>query len=212
MDGARISMSVAIVVQIVVICIGVPIGAIAGWFGGRTDNLLMRFTDVMYAFPDLLFIILLSVVFKQTPFGQAMDGLLLVFVAIGLTSWVTVGRLVRGQMLALKETEFVEAAKAIGVSDRKIVTKHLLPERDRVRSSSPSRSASRRRSWPRRRSPTSASASRRRVHRGAASSTTGRRSSGRARGWRSSRRSASPSRSSASRSSATVSVTPSIRS
>ena len=127
MDGARISMSVAIVVQIVVICIGVPIGAIAGWFGGRTDNILMRFTDVMYAFPDLLFIILLTVVFKQTPFGQAMDGLLLVFVAIGLTTWVTVGRLVRGQMLALKETEFVEAARAIGVSDRKIVTQHLLP-------------------------------------------------------------------------------------
>ena len=127
MDGARISMSVAIVVQIVVICIGVPIGAMAGWFGGRTDNVLMRFTDVMYAFPDLLFIILLTVVFKQTPFGQAMDGLLLVFVAIGLTTWVTVGRLVRGQMLALKETEFVEAAKAIGVSDRKIVMKHLLP-------------------------------------------------------------------------------------
>jgi oligopeptide transport system permease protein len=99
----------------------------AGWFGGRTDNVLMRFTDVMYAFPDLLFIILLTVVFKQTPFGQAMDGLLLVFVAIGLTTWVTVGRLVRGQMLALKETEFVEAARAIGVSDRKIVTKHLLP-------------------------------------------------------------------------------------
>jgi oligopeptide transport system permease protein len=127
MDGARISMTVAIVVQIVVLAIGVPIGAMAGWMGGRTDNILMRFTDVMYAFPDLLFIILLTVAFKQTPFGQAMDGLLLVFVAIGLTSWVTVGRLVRGQMLALKETEFVEAARAIGVSDRKIVTKHLLP-------------------------------------------------------------------------------------
>jgi len=127
MDGARISMSVAIVVEIVVLCIGVPIGAIAGWYGGRTDNALMRFTDVMYAFPDLLFIILLTVVFRETPFGQAMDGLLLVFVAIGLTTWVTVGRLVRGQMLALKETEFVEAARAIGVSDRKIVTRHLLP-------------------------------------------------------------------------------------
>jgi oligopeptide transport system permease protein len=127
MDGARISMSVAIVVQIVVLLIGVPLGAIAGWFGGRTDNILMRFTDVMYAFPDLLFIILLSVAFRETPFGQAMDGLLLVFVAIGLTSWVTVARLVRGQMLALKETEFVEAARAIGVSDRRIVTKHLLP-------------------------------------------------------------------------------------
>jgi oligopeptide transport system permease protein len=127
MDGARISMTVALVVQVVVLLIGVPIGAIAGWMGGRTDNVLMRFTDVMYAFPDLLFIILLTVAFKATPFGQAMDGLLLVFVAIGLTSWVTVARLVRGQMLALKETEFVEAARAIGVSDRKIVTRHLLP-------------------------------------------------------------------------------------
>ena len=127
LDGARISMTVAIVVQIVVLLIGVPIGAIAGWFGGRTDNLLMRFTDVMYAFPDLLFIILLTVAFRETPFGQAMDGLLLVFVAIGITSWVTVGRLVRGQMLSLKEMEFVEAAQAIGVSDRKIVTRHLLP-------------------------------------------------------------------------------------
>jgi len=127
LDGARISMTVAIVVQIVVLTIGVPLGASAGWFGGRTDNFLMRFTDVIYAFPDLLFIILLSVVFRETAFGKAMDGLLLVFVAIGLTSWVTVARLVRGQMLALKETEFVEAARAIGVSDRKIVTRHLLP-------------------------------------------------------------------------------------
>ncbi len=127
MDGARISMSVALVVQVVVLLIGVPIGALAGWFGGRIDNFLMRFTDVMYAFPDLLFIILLSVAFRETPFGRAMDGLLVVFVAIGLTIWVTVARLVRGQLLALKETEFVEAARAIGVSDRKIVTKHLLP-------------------------------------------------------------------------------------
>ncbi len=127
LDGARISVSVAIVVQIVVLVIGVPIGALAGWFGGRIDNLLMRFTDVMYAFPDLLFIILLTVAFRETAFGRAIDGLLLVFVAIGLTSWVTVARLVRGQLLSLKETEFVEAARAIGVSDRKIVTRHLLP-------------------------------------------------------------------------------------
>ena len=104
-----------------------PIGAIAGWFGGRTDNALMRLTDVIYAFPDILFIILLSVAFRETAFGQALDGLLLVFVAIGLVGWVTVARLTRGQMLALKETEFVEAAKAIGVSDRKIVMRHLLP-------------------------------------------------------------------------------------
>ena len=119
LDGARISMTVALVAQVVVLLIGVPIGAIAGWVGGRTDNLLMRFTDVMYAFPDLLFIILLSVAFRETAFGKALDGLLLVFVAIGLTIWVTVARLVRGQMLALKETEFVEAAKAIALQTRR---------------------------------------------------------------------------------------------
>ena len=127
LDGARISVSVAFVVQLVILLIGIPVGALAGWFGGRLDNFLMRVTDVIYAFPDLLFIILLSVAFRETFFGQALDGLLLVFVAIGITSWVTVARLVRGQLLSLKETEFVEAAKAIGVSDRKIVTRHLLP-------------------------------------------------------------------------------------
>lgn len=127
LDGARISVSVAFVVQIVILVIGVPVGALAGWFGGRLDNFLMRLTDVIYAFPDLLFIILLSVAFRETVFGKALDGLLLVFVAIGITSWVTVARLVRGQLLSLKETEFVEAARAIGVSDRRIVTRHLLP-------------------------------------------------------------------------------------
>jgi oligopeptide transport system permease protein len=127
LDGAQVSMTVALVVQVVVLTIGVPIGAIAGWYGGRLDNALMRITDVFYAFPDLLFIILMSVAFRETAFGRALNGVLLVFVAIGLTSWVTVARLIRGQLLSLKETEFVEAAKAIGVSDRNIVTKHLLP-------------------------------------------------------------------------------------
>jgi len=127
LDGARISVTVAFVVQAVILLIGVPLGAIAGWFGGRVDNALMRLTDVFYAFPDLLFIILLSVAFRETAFGQALDGLFLVFVAIGLVGWVTVARLTRGQLLSLKETEYVEAAKAIGVSDTKIVTRHLLP-------------------------------------------------------------------------------------
>ena len=127
LDGAQISLSVALVAQLVVLLIGVPIGAIAGWKGGRIDSFLMRFTDVMYAFPDLLLIILFSVAFRETFFGRALNGLLLVFVAIGLTSWVTVARLVRGQLLSLKETEFVEAAKAIGVSDRNIVLRHLIP-------------------------------------------------------------------------------------
>jgi oligopeptide transport system permease protein len=127
LDGARISVTVAFVVQIVIIFIGVPLGAIAGWYAGLVDSGVMRLTDVFYAFPDLLFIILLSVVFRETPAGQAMDGLLLVFVAIGLVGWVTVARLTRGQILSLKETEYVEAARAIGVSDRNIVMRHLLP-------------------------------------------------------------------------------------
>jgi len=127
LDGARISVTVAFVVQAVILFIGVPVGALAGWFGGMVENGLMRLTDVIYAFPDLLFIILLSVVFRETPFGQALDGLFLVFVAIGLVGWVTVARLTRGQILSLKETEFVEAARAIGVSDRNIVLRHLLP-------------------------------------------------------------------------------------
>jgi oligopeptide transport system permease protein len=127
MDGARISMTVALVVQLVVLLIGVPVGAAAAWFGGRMDTLLMRITDIVYAFPDLLFIILLSVALRETVFGKAMDGLLVVFVAIGLTAWVGMARLVRGQLLSLKETEFVEAAKAVGVNDFKIVTRHLLP-------------------------------------------------------------------------------------
>jgi oligopeptide transport system permease protein len=127
MDGARISMTVAVVVQLVVLFIGMPIGAAAGWFGGRIDTFLMRITDVVYAFPDLLFIILLGVAFRETAFGKAMDGLLIVFVAIGLVNWVTMARLVRGQLLSLKEQDYVEAARAIGVSDFKIVTRHLLP-------------------------------------------------------------------------------------
>ncbi|MEP7040945.1 MAG: ABC transporter permease [Chloroflexota bacterium] len=127
MDGAQISMTVALVVQAVVLLIGLPIGAAAAWYGGKTDAILMRFTDVIYAFPDLLFIILLTVTFRDTFIGSAMDGVLLVFVAIGIVSWVGMARLVRGQLLSLKETEFVEAARAIGVTDFKIITRHLLP-------------------------------------------------------------------------------------
>ncbi len=127
LDGAQISVSVALVVQLVVLVIGVPIGAAAGWFGGRIDNYLMRFTDVIYAFPDLLFIILLSVVLRDTFLGKAMSGMLLIYLAIGLTAWVTMARLVRGQVLSLKESEFVEAARATGVSDFRIVVRHILP-------------------------------------------------------------------------------------
>jgi len=125
--GARISMTVGVVVQIIILCIGVPIGAAAGYFGGRLDDLLMRFTDVMYAFPDLLFVIILMTAFRDTPIAQVWNGLFLVFFAIGVVAWPTMARLVRGQFLSLREKEFIEAARAVGVNDLRIVVRHLLP-------------------------------------------------------------------------------------
>lgn len=125
--GARVSMAVGIVVQVIVLLIGVPIGAIAGFVGGRTDNLLMRFTDVMYAFPDLLFVIILMTALRDTPLAKVWNGMFLVFFAIGVVNWTTMARIVRGQILSLKEKEFIEAARALGVSDRRIILRHLLP-------------------------------------------------------------------------------------
>lgn len=125
--GARVSMSVGLVVQLIVLLIGLPLGAIAGFAGGRTDNLLMRFTDVMYAFPDLLFVIILMTALRDTPLSKIWNGMFLVFFAIAIVNWTTMARLVRGQILSLKEKEFIEAARAIGASNRRIITRHLLP-------------------------------------------------------------------------------------
>src|SRR5205814_192323 len=97
--GARISISVGVFTQLIVLAVGIPIGAVAGMFGGRTDNLLMRFTDVMYAFPDLLLVILFRAVFGASVWAM--------FVAIGLAAWVGVARLTRGQLLSLHERDFV---------------------------------------------------------------------------------------------------------
>lgn len=126
-DGTQVSMSVALASQIVVILIGLPIGAAAGWFGGRTDTFLMRFTDVFYAFPEILFIIIVTTALISTPVGEIMNGLLLVMLAISLSAWVTMARLMRAQVLSLRNREFVMAARAMGVSDFRIVTRHVLP-------------------------------------------------------------------------------------
>lgn len=126
-DGTQVSMSVALASQLVVILIGLPIGALAGWFGGRTDTLLMRFTDVFYAFPEILFIIIVTTAFISTPVGKILNGLLLVMLAISLSAWVTMARLMRAQVLSLRNREFVEAARAMGVSDFRILTRHVLP-------------------------------------------------------------------------------------
>jgi oligopeptide transport system permease protein len=119
MFGAQVSLAIGILVQVIVLAIGGTIGLVAGYFGGWTDNLLMRFTDIMYAFPDLLFVLIIVAALGPT--------FLNIFVAIGLVSWVGLARLVRGQVLSIKEKEFVEAAKAAGTSPFKIIAKHLLP-------------------------------------------------------------------------------------
>ena len=119
MFGSRVSLSVGILVQAIILPIGIAIGLTAGYAGGRVDNLLMRFTDVWYAFPDLIFVLVLVSVFGPS--------LLSIFGAIAFVNWVGLARLVRGQVLTIKEKEFVEAARATGAAPLKLILKHLLP-------------------------------------------------------------------------------------
>jgi oligopeptide transport system permease protein len=125
--GARTSMAVGFIPLVVILAIGMTVGMAAGYFGGATDNLLMRLTDVVYAFPDLLFFIILITALRDTPLGALMDGFVLLFVSLALVRWVTVARLMRGQVLVVKEREYVEAARALGVSDSSIMLRHILP-------------------------------------------------------------------------------------
>ena len=119
MYGSRISLSVGILVQGIILPIGLAIGLAAGYFGGRIDNLLMRITDIWYAFPDLIFVLVLVSVFGPS--------LLSIFGAIALVNWVNLARLVRGQVLAIKEKEYIEAARSSGSPPIKLILKHLLP-------------------------------------------------------------------------------------
>jgi len=117
--GARVSLLVGLGAQVIVLFIGIPIGAIAGYYGGKLDSYLMRFVDVMYAFPSLLFVILIT-----TMLGA---GLFNIFIAIGLTSWVGLSRQVRAQILSLREREYVKAARVAGASGPYIIMRHLIP-------------------------------------------------------------------------------------
>ena len=117
--GARTSLAVGIFTQIIVLGIGLPIGAIAGGTGGKVDNVLMRIVDVVYAFPDLLLIILLRSILG--------GNIYMIFLAIGLVNWVGIARLVRGQTLALKQRDFVTAARTFGGTGSYITTRHLIP-------------------------------------------------------------------------------------
>ncbi len=125
--GSRVSLSVGILVQFVIFVIGMPIGLVAGYAGGRIDNLLMRFTDIWYAFPDLLFVLVVVSVFASYTSGSVFLQWLMIFGAIGVVNWVGLARLVRGQVLSIKEKEFIEAARSSGSAPFKLILKHLLP-------------------------------------------------------------------------------------
>ena len=125
--GSRVSMVVGLVPTVIILLVGTVVGMLAGYIGGHLDNLLMRITDVVYAFPDLLFFIIVTVALRDQPIGQFMNGLFLLFTALAIIGWTSVARLVRGQVLSLKQKEFVEAARCIGVKDARIMFRHILP-------------------------------------------------------------------------------------
>jgi oligopeptide transport system permease protein len=139
--GSRISLAVAVIGPTFSILIGLVVGMVAGYAGGRVDNLLMRFVDVMYAFPTLLLIILLLAVFRTSfqnqqpgslPFlldrlDASIGGLLFVFIGIGITAWMGMARLVRGLVLSIREMAYIESARSIGANSYTIIFRHILP-------------------------------------------------------------------------------------
>jgi len=139
--GSRVSLTVAFIGPLISLIIGVVYGSISGYFGGRLDNIMMRIVDILYAFPSLLFIILLMAFFRGaagdfrpgtlayalSQLDKSMGGLFFIFVGIGVTAWETMARLTRGQVLSVREKEFIEAAHTIGAPSWRIMFKHILP-------------------------------------------------------------------------------------
>ncbi len=119
MLGVRITLLVAVVASLVSLVIGVAYGAVAGFFGGRVDAVMMRLVDTLYAILFIFFVILLMVAFERNFF--------LIFVAIGAINWLDMARIVRGQTLSLREREFVDAARLLGVSNLRILYRHIAP-------------------------------------------------------------------------------------
>ena len=117
--GARISMSIGIVASLITLVIGVVYGGISGYFGGRVDSIMMRIVDIMYCIPMLLYIIMLMVILGP--------GLINIFIALGLVYWLRMARIVRGQILSLKEQEYIMAVKLTGASTWRILSRHLIP-------------------------------------------------------------------------------------
>jgi oligopeptide transport system permease protein len=127
LQGTWISLQVGLGVQVIVLAIGLLVGGIAALGGRFLDNLMMRFTDLAFAFPDLLFIILLRAVLTGRDWPILRDPVMQMIVAIAFVNWVIIARLVRGQMLSLKERDYVMAARAMGASTFRIVFQHMLP-------------------------------------------------------------------------------------
>jgi oligopeptide transport system permease protein len=121
--GSRISLAVGVVCAALNFLIGVTYGGIAAYFGGRIDDIMMRIVDILYGIPTLIIVILLTVLFKD----KGVSPLVNVFIAIGLTYWLPMARIVRGEILSLKEREFALAAKTIGAPNNRILFKHLIP-------------------------------------------------------------------------------------
>lgn len=132
--GTRISLLVGIVAAVIVVVIGIIYGSISGYFGGRVDMIMMRIVDIIYALPDVLIVILLSVVIKDVVSQSKNDlivrlgaGMVSIFLVFGLLYWVSMARQVRGQILSIKEQEFVLYSQAIGASPARIIRKHMIP-------------------------------------------------------------------------------------
>ena len=133
--GTRVSLSVGVVASIMVLIIGLLYGSIAGYFGGKVDLIMMRIVDIIYSLPDMLIIILLSVVFNETlkPLitGTVLEKLgtnmISMFIVFGLLYWVSMARLIRGQILSIKNNEYVLAARCIGTKNARILRRHILP-------------------------------------------------------------------------------------
>ncbi|MDP1579648.1 MAG: ABC transporter permease [Candidatus Didemnitutus sp.] len=117
--GGRISLGVGLSATLVALTIGVFYGAVAGYVGGKLDAVMMRFVDILYALPFTIFVILLMVVFGRN--------IILLFLAIGAVEWLTMARIVRGQIMSLKKMEFIEAARSLGYGNRRIIFRHLIP-------------------------------------------------------------------------------------
>ncbi len=127
MFGSRVSMVVGIVPTIIVVIVGITVGLYSGYKGGWADMVIMRIGDVIFAFPGLLFFVIVMAALRDTWVGKLLNGMFLLFFALSLVGWVGLARQVRGQVLSLREKEFVEAARSIGASDLRIMYTHLLP-------------------------------------------------------------------------------------